>query len=163
MADAEQQPQQSLVRRFLNFGYLKTPQGICKVAELVLGLCTWIIIVVHAYAGVQVYVMFVAVASWLITLLGLLLFMCGIHERVQFVPWQHTELGYNTGVTVLYLIAAILQVAFAGSSDAYKAAGAFAFFTTIVYGIAAFFSWRQWRGSRSGGGDQTVEKTPGAI
>ncbi|CAH1269246.1 CMTM8 [Branchiostoma lanceolatum] len=163
MADTAQQPQESIVRRFLNLGYLKTPQGICKVAELVLGLCVWIIIVVHAYSGVQVYVMFVAVASWLITLLGLLLFMCGIHEKVKFVPWQYTELGYNTGVTVLYLIAAILQVAFAGSSDAYKAAGAFAFFTTIVYGVASFFSWRQWRGDRSGGGDQAVEKTPGAI
>ncbi|KAI8506878.1 hypothetical protein Bbelb_153170 [Branchiostoma belcheri] len=150
-----------------NIEYIKSIPGILKICELFFGLITWACVATYPYqlyagglgAG-QHWVMFVAVTTWLITLILFILFVLSVPSNVPVLsglPWPFIEMAYNGGASVLYFLAACVQAGttatrYAGSNvyTTYAAAAAFAFFTTVAYVADAFFAFQAWR-SQGGG------------
>lgn len=139
--------------------YYKTVPGIIKIVQLVIG-------VICMGCGSPVYInyghffLFVVVVCFLITLLLCFAILVSLKNITPKLPWLEGELIYTAAAVLLYLIAAIVELAMStsypknialqviGSYDAYIAAGVFALFNTTAYGVGAFFLYQEWRSTR---------------
>ncbi|XP_067120976.1 CKLF-like MARVEL transmembrane domain-containing protein 8 [Centruroides vittatus] len=146
----------------LNPWYFKTIPGILKLVQLVIGIicmgCGSPVKINYAH-----FFMFVVVICFLITFLLCFAFLISLKDITQKLPWMEGELIYTGIATILYFIAAVVQLAmtveqdnkyflnplkYIGVYDAYIAAGVFALFNTIAYGVGVYFLFIDWRSSR---------------
>ncbi|XP_037028849.1 CKLF-like MARVEL transmembrane domain-containing protein 4 [Bradysia coprophila] len=132
-----------------NIGYFQTIPGILKLVQLVFGIIC-MACASPAYIGASHWFLFVAVTSFIATLLWSFVYLLGIREVLNLaINWILTEL-LNTGIaTIFYIIAFIVQLAtwsniHPGSSLQYFrasniAAGCFGLFNTIAYAASTYF------------------------
>lgn len=141
------QPQGSLSWVKFNIGYFQTIPGILKLIQLVFGIIC-MACASPAHIGASHWFLFVAVTSFIATLLWSFVYLLGIREVLNLaINWILTEL-LNTGLaTILYTIAFIVQLAtwanihpnlywFRSSNIA---AGCFGLFNTIAYAASSYF------------------------
>ncbi|KAG4067884.1 hypothetical protein HA402_010570 [Bradysia odoriphaga] len=94
-----------------NIGYFQTIPGILKLVQLVFGIIC-MACASPAYIGASHWFLFVAVTSFIATLLWSFVYLLGIREVLNLaINWILTEL-LNTGIaTLFYIIAFIVQLA----------------------------------------------------
>ncbi|XP_076816024.1 CKLF-like MARVEL transmembrane domain-containing protein 8 [Clavelina lepadiformis] len=133
-----------------NTSYLLSVPGILKIAEVILGLLCWALIASvggTAFSRPHQFVMFVAVTSWILTLITLVIYLSACHVHTcSGAPWSIIEFTFNAFWAFFYVIASCVSAAFTGSVPNLAAATAFAFFTSIAYVIHAIWSYKIWRG-----------------
>jgi len=137
-----------------NVGYFQTIPGILKLIQLIFGIiCMACASPVHLPA--THWFLFVAVTSFIATLLWSFVYLLGIREVLTLaINWILTEL-VNTGLaTILYIIAFIVQLAsWSGISHPptsyYRgsnlAAGCFGLFNTIAYAASSYFLYLEYK------------------
>ncbi|XP_069822375.1 plasmolipin [Dendropsophus ebraccatus] len=138
--------------------FLRSIPGILMIVEIVLGLLVWALIADTRYYYVSAYgwVMFVALFCWLLTIILFIFIFLQLQRRIPVVPWPLTVFIYHAVATALYITgfitcAASVQVG-APSSGEYNRRAAASFFAGLVmvaYGGSTFFSFGEWRGTRS--------------
>lgn len=146
----------------MNMVFIRSTPAFLMIAEIVLGLLNWALIASTPFRELPEYgwVMFVAVTSWLITIILFLVILFGVQRKLQFVPWTLTVMVYHGVCTVLYLTAFITNAASVHPFYFHGHLAAAAFFgavVTIAYGASAFFSYLDWRGD---GGNTTTNTVP---
>lgn len=137
--------------------FLMSIPGILMMVELVLGLLVWALIADTYYFIVPAYswVMFVAIFCWLITLILFTIIFLQLQRRIPVVPWPLTVFIYHVMATVLYVtgfITCAASVRVAGGPGDYNKRAAASFFACLVmiaYGGSTFFSFGEWKGTRS--------------
>merc|ERR1711935_772527 len=139
----------------LNIGYFTTLPGILKIVQLVFGVvCMACGSPAREYVGENYGVghnhwfLFVIVTSFIITLLWCFFYLLQLREAIVMklpFSWLWLELIFTAGATVMYCISFIVLLAgfgyCAGNSakcDARVAAGVFAIFNTVAYGLGAY-------------------------
>lgn len=152
----------SQVSSGMDTSFIRSIPAILMVAEIVFGLLHWALIASTLYVVIPAYgwVMFVAVTSWLITLILFLMILFGVQRKLSSVPWTLVVMVYFGVVTVLYLTAFITNAASVYRIIYYGhfAAGAFfAAVVTIAYGGSAFFAYLDWK---SDGGNAATNTVP---
>jgi len=142
-------PQGSLSWIKFNIGYFQTIPGILKIIQLVFGIIC-MACASPAHIGASHWFLFVAVTSFIATLLWSFVYLLGIREVLNLaINWILTEL-LNTGIaTLFYVIAFIAQLAqWANLDDTSRhyshrssnlAAGSFGLFNTIAYAASSYF------------------------
>ncbi|KAJ0069594.1 hypothetical protein NL108_010427, partial [Boleophthalmus pectinirostris] len=80
----------------------------------VLGLLHWALIASTPYRDTAAYgwVLFVAVTSWLFTLILFFIILFRVQRNLSSVPWTLVVMVYFAVVTVLYLTAFITNAAY---------------------------------------------------
>ncbi|XP_072291395.1 plasmolipin [Eucyclogobius newberryi] len=151
----------SQVSSGMDMSFLRSIPAILMVAEIVLGLLHWSLIASTFFTLLPAYgwVMFVAVTSWLFTLLLFFFILFGVQRKLPSVPWTLVVMVYFAVVTVLYLTAFIANAAsvYGGFYYGHFAAGAFfAAVVTVAYGGSAFFAYLDWRGDGGNAAANTV-------
>jgi len=135
----------------INYGYFRTFPGMLKVAEALLGVVC-LALATPAIMSATSWFLFVVVVSFLATLIWIAIYLLGVREALNLpINWILTEL-INTGiVTVLYAIAFIMQLSAwsAPYHSRYRtpniAAGVFGLVNTVVYGIASYLLYADWK------------------
>lgn len=137
-----------------NIDYFTTIPGILKAVELILGIIC-MACASPAFISATHYFLFVAVVSFIATLLWSFVYLLGIREVLNLtINWILTEM-INTGIiTLLYLIAFIVQLASWSSLYGYGkgsniAAGVFGLFNTLVYGFGTYLLFIEHKNSLS--------------
>ncbi|XP_032667393.1 uncharacterized protein LOC116842376 [Odontomachus brunneus] len=136
----------------LNVPYFKTIPGILKLVQLVLGIIC-MACASPAYIGATHWFLFVAVMSFISTLIWCAVYLLSIREVLKVpINWILTELLNTSIKTVLYTIAFIAQLsawtAFRNSSSNI-AAGVFGIFNTIAYAAGAYFLYIEWKSTNT--------------
>lgn len=150
----------SQVSTGMDMSFIRSIPAILMIAEIILGLLHWALIasthvVIYAYG----WVMFVAVTSWLITLILFFLILFSVQRKLPSVPWTLVVMVYFGVVTVLYLTAFITNAAsvyFSFYYGHFAAAAFFAAVVTIAYGGSAFFAYLDWKGDGGNAATNTV-------
>ncbi|XP_033824362.1 plasmolipin [Periophthalmus magnuspinnatus] len=145
----------------MDMSFVRSIPAMLMIAEIVLGLLHWALIASTLYTVIPAYgwVMFVAVTSWLFTLILFILILYRVQRRLPSVPWTLVVMVYHGVVTVLYLIAFITNAACVYHGFYYGHLAAAAFFAavvTIAYGVSAFFAYLDWRGDGGNAATNTV-------
>lgn len=152
----------SQVNSGMDTSFIRSIPAILMVAEIVFGLLHWALIASTLYTVVPAYgwVMFVAVTSWLFTLILFLMILFGVQRKLSSVPWTLVMMVYYGVVTVLYLTAFITNAASVFHYSIYyghfAAAAFFAAVVTIAYGGSAFFAYLDWKGDGGNAATNTV-------
>lgn len=145
----QQQPQQQGALEWIKFNidYFKTPPGLLKVVELILG----ILCMALGSPWYSTWFVFVAVTCFITTLLWSFVYLLSIREALKLpINWVLSEL-IGTGIqTLFYFIAFIVM--FANTSRYYEggygsnvAAAVFGLFNTVAYAGSAFFLYKEHR------------------
>ncbi|CAL1595364.1 unnamed protein product [Knipowitschia caucasica] len=145
----------------MDMSFVRSIPAILMVAEIVLGLLHWSLIASthHAVLAAYGWVMFVAVTSWLFTIILFFLILYGVQRKLPSVPWTLVVMVYYGVVTVLYLTAFFTNAASVYNNLYYghfAAAAFFAVVVTILYGASAFFAYLDWRGDGGNAATNTV-------
>ncbi|XP_063974838.1 CKLF-like MARVEL transmembrane domain-containing protein 8 [Diachasmimorpha longicaudata] len=136
----------------LNIPYFKSIPGIVKLVQVVLGIIC-MACASPSWNGAASWFLFVAITSFIATLLWCFIYLLGIREALKLpINWLLTEL-YNTGVIViLYTIAFIVQLAVWGgytyhwpARSANIAAGVFGVFNTLAYAAGTYFLYYEFK------------------
>lgn len=149
----------SQVSSGMDMSFIRSIPAILMIAEIVLGLLHWALIAgTHFITAAYGWVMFVAVTSWLITLILFFIILFSVQRALPSVPWTLMVMVYYAVVTVLYLTAFITNAAsvywvFYGH---FAAASFFAAVVTIAYGASAFFAYLDWKGDGGNAATNTV-------
>lgn len=138
----------------LNVLYFKTIPGIIKLVQLALGIIC-MACASPALVGATHWFLFVAVTSFIATLVWCFIYLLSIREALKLpINWILSEL-LNTGISAaLYMIAFIAQLsvwsAFTGAYvSANIAAGVFGIFNTLAYAAGAYFLYVEWKSSNT--------------
>ncbi|KAJ8365342.1 hypothetical protein SKAU_G00141730 [Synaphobranchus kaupii] len=97
-------PQPQARKNFLEF--LRSPFGVLRVLQMVLGAGLWVTIAANKYEGPIHFVLFVAVLFWLLTLA---LFFLTLLDKQDLVPivggerWLLSNVVHDLAATALYL------------------------------------------------------------
>ncbi|KAG9474822.1 plasmolipin isoform X1 [Eleutherodactylus coqui] len=128
----------------------------------VFGFLVWALIASTNHYWVPAYgwVLFVSIFCWLVTIILFLIILLQLPRRIPVVPWPLTMFIYHVVATLLY-ITAFITCAASVSVNAFgaynynrrAAASFFACVVMIAYGVSTFFSFSEWRGSRSAASD----------
>ncbi|XP_040564822.1 plasmolipin [Lepeophtheirus salmonis] len=154
----------------LDIGYFKTIPGIIKIVELVLGVLCMILASpartfgyiysgnkygIYLYGeGQNHWFLFVVVTSFIITLLWTFFYFLQLRESIKNnlpFSWLKLEYFYTLITTILYIIAFIVILEGFGycpgatTCDTRIAAGSFAIFNSIAYGIGTFLLHQEYR------------------
>ncbi|XP_037672420.1 plasmolipin [Choloepus didactylus] len=139
-----------------DLGFLRSLIGALMLLQMVLGLLVWALIADTPYHLYPAYgwVMFVAVFTWLVTIIFFILYLFQLHTKLYMVPWPLVLMVFNVGATVLYITAfitcsaAVDPTSLKGTRPYNQRAAAsfFACLVMIAYGVSAFFSFQAWRG-----------------
>ncbi|XP_008410921.1 plasmolipin isoform X1 [Poecilia reticulata] len=147
----------------MDVSFLRSVPAALMAAETVLGLLHWALIAGAPYWRFSAYgwVMFVAVALWILTTLLFLVLLFSVPQRFSAVPWTMTVMMYNGVAALLYLTAFLTNAAtvrwFSGPFHGHI--GAAAFFgasLTLLYGAGAFLSYLDWRADGGNAATSTV-------
>lgn len=150
----------SQVTSGMDMSFIRSIPAILMIAEIVLGLLHWALIAsTHFITDAYGWVMFVAVTSWLITLILFFIILFSVLRAFPSVPWTLVVMVYFGVVTVLYLTAFITNAA-----SVYKhffhgyfaAASFFAAVVTVAYGGSAFLAYLDWKGDGGNAATNTV-------
>ncbi|CAB3236359.1 unnamed protein product [Arctia plantaginis] len=133
----------------IDINYFKTPLGLLKIVQLVLG----ILCMALASPWYSTWFVFVAVVSFITTLLWSCVFLFSIKDVLKLpINWVLSELISMGLKTLLYLIAFI--VLFAATATYYSnihaanvAAAVFGIFNTVAYGASTFLLFKEYRSS----------------
>ncbi|XP_026474269.1 CKLF-like MARVEL transmembrane domain-containing protein 4 [Ctenocephalides felis] len=135
-----------------NIDYFKTTPGILKLLQLFFGIIC-MSCASPALTSATHWFLFVAVTSFIATLIWVFVYLLGIREVLQLpINWLLTEL-VNTGIiTVLYTIAFIVQLAkWSGLAGSFVAsnitAGVFGIFNALAYAAGVYFLHLEWKSS----------------
>lgn len=136
----------------LNVPYFKTIPGILKLVQLALGIIC-MACASPAYIGATHWFLFVAVTSFIATLIWTAIYLLSLREALKIpINWILTELLNTSIAAVLYMIAFIVQLsawsAYRGSSSNI-AAGVFGVFNTIAYAAGAYFLYVEWKSTNT--------------
>ncbi|CAG9783713.1 unnamed protein product [Diatraea saccharalis] len=145
----QQQQQQGNALEWIKFNvdYFKTPPGLLKVIELVLG----ILCMALGSPWYSTFFVFVAVTCFITTLLWSFVYLLSVREALKLpINWVLSEL-IGTGIqTLMYFIAFIIM--FANTSSIYGpyygsnvAAAVFGLFNTVAYAGSSFFLFKDHR------------------
>ncbi|XP_019885069.1 uncharacterized protein LOC109610465 [Camponotus floridanus] len=136
----------------LNAAYFKTIPGILKLAQLGLGIIC-MACASPAYIGATHWFLFVAVISFISTLIWCAVYFLSLREVLKVpINWILTELLNTSIKAVLYMIAFIAQLS---AWTAYRtsssniAAGIFGIFNTIAYAAGAYFLYIEWKNTNT--------------
>ncbi|XP_058977895.1 uncharacterized protein LOC101899997 isoform X2 [Musca domestica] len=139
----------------INIGYFQTVPGIIKLVQFFLGIIC-MACASPSYISATAFFIFVAVVSFIATLLWIFAYLLGIREALNVaINWIFTEL-LTTGISgLLYFISFVIQLAqWSGyphtpGHTRNIAAGVFGCFNCVAYGAGAFLLFQQHRsGSR---------------
>ncbi|XP_072767873.1 plasmolipin [Anoplolepis gracilipes] len=136
----------------LNVAYFKTIPGILKLVQLGLGIIC-MACASPAYIGATHWFLFVAVTSFISTLIWCAVYFLSLREVLKVpINWILTELLNTSIKAVLYMIAFIAQLsawtAYRASSSNI-AAGIFGIFNTIAYAAGAYFLYIEWKNTNT--------------
>lgn len=129
----------------INTDYFKTPPGILKVIELILG----ILCMALSSPWYSTWFVFVAVTCFITTLLWSFVYFLSIREALKIpINWVLSELISTSIQTVFYLIAFIVLFAatasyYAHGYGANVAAAVFGIFNTLAYGASSFLLFKE--------------------
>lgn len=138
--------------------YFVTIPGGVKLVQVLLAIicmgCASPVLASYAH-----FFMFVVATCFIVTVILCFVYFFSIQELAPNIPWLHIELLYTGGAILLYVIASIVQLVMTSTTyklplqhhrffDAYIAAGVFALFNVIAYGVGAVFLLRDWRQAR---------------
>lgn len=153
----------------LNIGYYKSLPGIIKIVQLVFGIiCMACASPAARYyepisgresslnfgVGHNHWFLFVIVTSFIITFLWSCFYFLQLKDSINIklpFSWLKLELYYTVAATLLYVLAWIVLLAGygwcagIGICDARIAAGVFAIFNTVAYGIGAFILFNDYK------------------
>ncbi|XP_069669029.1 plasmolipin-like [Periplaneta americana] len=148
------QGQGNLTQIHLNFVYFRSIPGILKLLQLLIGVVCIACASSAWHPGIR-WFLFVAAASFLVTLIWVFIYLLSIREAFKLpINWTLAELLITGTITVLYLIAFIVQLSVYSHycpsyyKDPNIAAGVFGLFNTLAYGAGAFFLYAEWKGTR---------------
>ncbi|XP_026745807.1 CKLF-like MARVEL transmembrane domain-containing protein 4 [Trichoplusia ni] len=134
----------------IDINYFKTPPGLLKIIQLVLG----ILCMALASPWYSTWFVFVAVTSFITTLMWSFVYLLSIKEALKLpINWVLSELISVGLETFMYLIAFIVM--FAATAGYYSvpmyganvAAAVFGIFNTAAYAASAFLLFKEHRGS----------------
>ncbi|XP_004924860.1 uncharacterized protein LOC101742095 [Bombyx mori] len=133
----------------INVDYFKTPPGLLKIIQLILGiLCMGL-----GSPWYSTWFVFVAVTSFITTLMWSFVYLLSIREALKLpINWVLSELISTALETVMYLLAFIVLFAATGTYYGPRygsnvAAAVFGIFNTIAYGASSFLLFREHRAS----------------
>ncbi|KAL4705132.1 hypothetical protein ACJJTC_018703 [Scirpophaga incertulas] len=147
-----QQPQQqgnALEWIKFNVEYFKTPPGLLKIIELVLG----ILCMALGSPYYSTWFVFVAVTCFITTLLWTCVYFLSVREALKLpINWVLSELIGTAIQVLMYFIAFIVLFAATASYHSYMygsnvAAAVFGLFNTIAYAGSAFFLYKDHKSS----------------
>ncbi|KAM4733336.1 plasmolipin [Anableps anableps] len=147
----------------MDMSFLRSVPAMLMGAETVAGLLHWALIASAPYKLVPAYgwVMFVAIALWILTVVLFLILLFSVPQRLTVVPWTMTVMMYNGVATLLYLTAFLTNAATVRSFHSFFHGhiGAAAFFgaaLTLLYGAGAYLSYLDWRADGGNAATSTV-------
>ncbi|XP_073944046.1 CKLF-like MARVEL transmembrane domain-containing protein 4 [Choristoneura fumiferana] len=137
----------------INIEYFKTPPGILKIAQLVLGILCMSL----ASGWVSGWFMFVAVTSFITTVMWSVVYFLSVREALRIpINWVLSELISTSIETVFYFIAFIVLFSQTASRDvrffsygANIAAAVFGIFNTVAYAASAYLLFQEHRSTTS--------------
>lgn len=148
------QGQNSLAWIRLNVLYFRTIPGILKLLQVLFGIVC-MACASPAYLSGTHWFLFVAVISFIATLIWIFIYFLSIREALKLpINWILTELLNTSVTTVLYLIAFIVQLSihstphYISIRDRNITAGVFGLFNTLAYAAGAYFLYVEWKGTR---------------
>jgi len=155
----------------LNIGYYKTLPGILKIVQMIFGIiCMACASPAARYRNAAGYplqklnesighnhwFLFVIVTAFIFTFLWSCFYFLQLKDSINMklpFSWLKLELYYTIAVTILYVLAWIVLLAGfgycagtqGGICDARIAAGVFAIFNTVAYGLGSFILWNDYK------------------
>ncbi|XP_049857728.1 uncharacterized protein LOC126341392 isoform X1 [Schistocerca gregaria] len=140
----------------LNPNYFRTVPGIIKLVQLVLGIVCMACASPAVLSGTH-WFLFVAAVSFTATLIWVFVYLLNIREALKLpINWILTELLNTALMTLLYLIAFIVQLAiwsefhYSSWKSSNIAAGVFGLFNFLAYAAGVYFLFVEWKNSKSG-------------
>ncbi|CAK1581956.1 unnamed protein product [Parnassius mnemosyne] len=129
----------------INIDYFKSPPGILKVVELILGIFCMAL----GSPWASSWYVFVAVTSFITTLMWSFVYLLSIREALKLpINWVLSELISTTFETFFFLIAFIVMfTAVYGSYANNVAAAVFGLFNTIAYAGSSYLLFKEHRAS----------------
>ncbi|XP_023946622.2 CKLF-like MARVEL transmembrane domain-containing protein 4 isoform X2 [Bicyclus anynana] len=131
----------------MNVEYFKTPPGILKIIQLVLG----ILCMALGTPWASTWFVFVAVTAFITTLLWSFVYFLSIREALKLpINWVLSEL-ISTGVeTLFYFIAFIVMfTSVYGNYGRNVAAAVFGIFNTLAYAASSYLLYQEHRSGSS--------------
>ncbi|XP_059222742.1 proteolipid protein 2 isoform X2 [Stomoxys calcitrans] len=135
----------------INIGYFQTVPGIIKLVQFFLGIIC-MACASPAYISATAFFLFVAVVSFIATLLWIFAYFLGIREALNVaINWVFTEFLSTIISFVLYFITFVVQLAtWSGyphtpGHTANIAAGVFGCFNSVAYAFGAYLLFLQHR------------------
>lgn len=134
----------------IDINYFRTPPGLLKIIQLVLG----ILCMALSSPWYSTWFVFVAVTSFITTLMWSFVFLLSIKDALKLpINWLLSELISTSIETLMYLIAFIVLFANTAGYHAYYGYGAnvaaavFGIFNTAAYGASTFLLYKEFRGT----------------
>lgn len=143
----------------LKYEYFNTWAGRVKLVQLAVAILC-IMCAAPAYHSTQHWFLLVVTLAFLGTIFFSLYHLClDTYLKTVNIGWLPTEFWFTAVITFLYLTAFAAQLAdFSGVTsedyqywyDAQVAAGVFALFNDIAYGIGTYFLYLDWKSNPAG-------------
>ncbi|KAM9807566.1 plasmolipin [Neosynchiropus ocellatus] len=142
----------------IDMAFLKSIPAIITLAEILLGLIHWALIVSTPATILAPYgwVLFVAITLWILTIALFFIILFGVYRMLPSVPWSLVVMVYFAVGTVLYLTAFATNAAYATGINELGAAAFFAVVVTLLYGASTFFAFMDWRNEDANAATSTV-------
>ncbi|XP_077049451.1 plasmolipin [Siphateles boraxobius] len=159
---SSQEPQRSYgIPSSVDMNFIKGIPGILLLAEIVVGLLVWALIASTPYSSVSAYVwvMFVSVSLWLLSIALLVVLLLRFHQSLPFIPWPLVLMVFYSVATVLYLTAFLADAASVPNGFFRGHLGTSAFFAivvTLLYAASSYFAYLGWRGEGQNAAGSTV-------
>lgn len=119
--------------------FWRTRKGILLFAEII--FCLVILICFSAstpgYSSLSVVEMILAAIFFVI-------YMCELHNKIQFINWPWSDFFRTLIAAILYLITSIVVLVEKGNNSKI-AAGAFGLLATILFGYDAYITFPLWQ------------------
>lgn len=131
-----------------DWGYLKTPPGLLKIAQAILclvGLICLQTIYVATYHSAGGWYYFVSMTGFWISLFFLASYTYHVVERFQSLPWLATEMVYAALWMLFFFIAASVSAIHGNEDPAWVAAAVIGFVAMCVYAYEAIQKYCKWR------------------
>ncbi|XP_043117429.1 CKLF-like MARVEL transmembrane domain-containing protein 8 [Puntigrus tetrazona] len=134
--------------------FIRSASGAFMAGEIVFGLLVWTLIGGTEYLHVPalVWVMFVSVFYWALTVILFLIYLTMAHTRIPQIPVNPQGICFNGSASVLYLAAAVicgisLNVAIKGRYYfiSWVASTIFASLAMVCYAGNTVVNFKSWR------------------
>ncbi|XP_068629541.1 CKLF-like MARVEL transmembrane domain-containing protein 4 [Battus philenor] len=129
----------------INIDYFKTPPGLLKIIQLIIG----ILCMALGSPWASAWFVFVAVTSFITTLMWSFVYLLSIREALKLpINWVLSELISTSLETFFYLIAFIVMfTTVTGHYASNVAAAVFGIFNTIAYAGSSYLLFKEHKAS----------------